>query len=83
MIQQDKLEHFLAGATIAAFTIFIFSLFNWQSYLIGFAVGSCAGLLKEVYWDKMKAKGQNEWGDWGATALGALLMDLFLHWLTW
>jgi len=71
----DKLYHLVAGMLIAIIASAICSLLLPLnlSCLIGFIVSDTIGVIKEMYWDGAKKKGQVDIWDMRVTTTGALI----------
>lgn len=71
--QTDKLLHASAGFVSASITSAVFQHYNLKHpILIGFGVGTCLGVGKEVY-DKVSGRGTPETMDAAFTIAGAAL----------
>lgn len=70
-IPEDKVLHFCAGIGIAVLMLAI-----GGTPLIGFIASVIVGVAKEVIWDKALGRGQLDWWDAAATAMGGALLSL-------
>lgn len=74
---KDKLQHFLAGFSIA--TLVGLTFLSWKyGVLLGLLVAVIAGALKEYVYDYKMKRGTPEWLDFITTALGGLLSFLIM-----
>lgn len=80
-IQPDKVKHFVAGAVIGGTTQFLTYKATGNkntAFLVGFGMGTLAGISKEIY-DKKSGKGVPSKADAIYTSAGALSVGFTLR----
>lgn len=73
-MRKDLKLHFIAGSVISIIAgLFIMILFGRTYMFLGWFIAAAAGIVKELFWDKLLKNGMPELTDAFATIVGGLL----------